>query len=447
MPKVSEGHDADIEKNLSNASSQLLKYLDHPHVEEDLRVELKKLESMLGSKTPSHDIAITKNIRKIKIRLAVLDSLRDVKDIIASGKLNATGAQVLGYMLIATTSYKNHDLNFITRLLGRFTEFMKNNPIKSVATPAGLYLIAVFLANCFILSELAALAETKLNAETNELGLNTNEVLLQAAKDLGVDLSTTTYDTDMAEFKKSSLKVKNALFEIKKIEDAEGNLGKQQKISMKQLNKLTKEEKEVLYKEQTPINKLNIHYYEHKTKEKIPEKSIIVQAIYNTLNDGLAPLIGKKMPEFVNNIKEAAVVCNSIRFHVNIASEEIVKNQQKLSEMTKELNQKIDDHVDHENQKSKETGLLQFLSKHWHGTDSADKANKIDNEAKNKIRELAKNYEEKIKTLQIKEPLAIEPTKETPQSFITSPKELKSNSKVNGLAEEVNNEDKKWLNE
>nr|MBA2728909.1 hypothetical protein [Parachlamydiaceae bacterium] len=192
--KVREAHDADIEKNLLNASSQLLKYLDNPHVEEDLRVELKKLESMLGSKTPSHDIAITKNIRKIKIRLAVLDSLRDVKDIIASGKLNATGAQILGYMLIATTSYKNHDINFISRLLVRFTDFMRNNPIKAVTTPPVLYLLAVFLANCFILSELAALAETKLNAETNELGLNTNEVLLQAAKYLGIDLSTTTYE-------------------------------------------------------------------------------------------------------------------------------------------------------------------------------------------------------------------------------------------------------------
>lgn len=382
-----------IQKNLADASKEILKFLDNTVVEEDLHKELDKLISMLGSKSTSANIKIVNNIEKIRVRLGILDSLRDLKEIIQNGKMDAEGAKILGYMLMATTSYKVHDLAFITRTLAVFTEYMKNNPVKTVTGSLVFYMLAIFLSQLFVLNELEKIKDTQDNANINDLSIQVCEVWLQAVKELGIDLSSTNSEMLMDEFKNSHKKVTNALSEVKNIEDA-GDMKKQKEISEKQFNKLTPEEKELLYKQDTALNKLDTGYYEHKTLEKIQvNDSIFTQAVYKTIRDGLAPVIGDKMPEFINGVKEAAVICNTIRHYVNVANAEIEKNRPRIEAMRDALIQRVQDHID---EKIKENRNQGAWSKIIQGPIDIQKLKNIQMSAVNKVGVLTKECEAKL---------------------------------------------------
>jgi hypothetical protein len=67
------------------------------------------------------------------------------------------------------------------------------------------------------------------------------------------------------------------------------------------------------------------------------------------------------MPEFINGVKEAAVICNTIRHHVNVADAEIAKNRPRLDEIRDELILKIDEEINKKDQENKNLGYISQL--------------------------------------------------------------------------------------
>ncbi|MBA3239113.1 MAG: hypothetical protein H0T62_12295 [Parachlamydiaceae bacterium] len=349
-----------IEKELMAKYTGLLnKLLSTPRLEEDLHKELRKLESMQGSNSASSNLAVAKNIKKIKERLNVLHNLRELQialeNPVHDEKMDVPALQVVGYMLVVLTSYKTHDSDYISQQLALITNFMEEHPKSTIFAGAFLgkwVLLALVLlvANLTIDKEMKELEPTIQGFDLFQTQLLHLDELFKTANKFGMDI--TEHQGIFADLTKNEESIKGHFSEIKKIQNETG-LDKQAKIAQKQCDEIQKnpDGAELLSNAHSYYEKIfNPYYHRQVFKSSIEiENPVHINVIHKTY-DQMILSKGDKLPEFVNSLKEGGIVCAAIRYHHVKSAAEIQHGSAIAVNLIKSIQSSLQRHIDQKNQ-------------------------------------------------------------------------------------------------
>jgi len=385
-----------IEKELAKSYSNILKKFtgEVPQMEEDLVKELRNLEGMLGGSSPSETLAINKMIEKIKLRLGILVTIREMKaGVEQTGKLDL---KVLQLIQMITTEYKVHDQQFLIRSLALLKNYIFENPVKTSAALFSIkpliMLLGLLVASYYINSELDDLNELKMAALDNDMAMSVVDTMVETADRLKIDLDDQTKKT-IEELKKAVEKRNEYIDVIDDIKKAK-TINDEMKIAVRYCDSLSQEELETLTREKSTFeNMFNPYYHKKVTVEKIEVKDPVMhQTICDTFN-GISEKIGNELHDSLSRLKDAAVICSAISDCRLKAHDQMQPNTSRSMHLISDLANKIQIHVN-----SKNSDYSQQVTSY--GYEGIKEINEIYDDHIAKINAIKKTYAKEINELE-----------------------------------------------